>query len=202
MAAVSFDVFCGEIENAEYESEKLLIDREILKRLQIEKGSELTLDEIKDLVFVSQCYRAKNKAVWYLSQSDLSKKALYDKLLRTYSQKASAFAVEQMLKKGYLNDERYAENLAHRLFSQNVSVKAAVGKMLAKGVDLDLAKKAVAEYKDDNYLSAYRLLITKYKNKLSNEDDVRRTVQALLRRGFSYTDVKSALEKVKSSADE
>ena len=95
------------LEGAEYEGQNILVDKTILSRCDIKKGTQLNLDELKSLCLVSESYRAKNKAIWYLSRTDYSEKFLYDKLRRTFSQKASAFAVQQMVKKGYVNDEKY-----------------------------------------------------------------------------------------------
>ena len=192
LAAVTLFPTPEKMENGEYEGDKLLIDREILKRCEIYKNSDLTLEDIKQLIYVSECYRAKERAVWYLSKGDLSEKALFDKLKKSFSEKACAFAVAQMVKKGYLKDERYAENLARRLSDKNVSSRAAVGKMLEKGVPLELAKQVLEDYKSGDENKAYTLLTTKYKNKLENEDDLRRTIMALQRRGFSYSDIRAA----------
>ena len=202
LAAVSLFPLPEKIENAEYEEDKILIDREILKRCEISKDSELSLSDLRELCFVSECYRAKERAVWYLSKGDLSEKALFDKLNRGFSQKASAFAVAQMVKRGYIDDMKYAENLARRLAEKNVSGNAAVGKMLQKGVPLELAKRVLKDYKSTDLDKAYNLLINKYKNKLREEDGLRRTVAALQRRGFSYSDIKAALKRVSDENEE
>lgn len=202
LAAVSLFPGPEKIKEAEYEGDNILIDVEILKRCNILKGSELSLAELKELIFVSECYRAKERAVWYLSKGDLSEKALFDKLNRGFSQKASAFAVAQMVKRGYIDDKRYAENLARRLAEKNVSGNAAVGKMLQKGVPLELAKQVLKDYKSTDCDKAYNLLTCKYKNKLSNEDDLRRTIAALQRRGFSHSDIRTALNRVSNENEE
>lgn len=202
LAALSFFPVPEKIDGAEYEGEKILIDREILKRCEIFKNVELSLEELKDLVFVSECYRAKERAVWYLSRGDLSEKALFDKLKKHFSEKSAAFAVAQMIKRGYVDNKRYAENLAVSLSQKNVSASAAVGKMLGKGLPLDLAKEVLAEYKNTDSDKVYKLLNTKYKSKLENSDDVRRTVMALQRRGFSYGDIRAALKRISNENEE
>lgn len=183
-------------EDAEYEENKILIDREILDRCKIEKGTEISAEDLKELIFVSSCYRAKQRAVWYLSKGDISEKALFDKLKRNFSEKASAFAVEQMIKRGYLNDRKYAENLVRILSEKNISKNAAVGKMLQKGLPFELIKDVLKNYKSGDENRAYNLLITKYKNKLNNDEGIKKSVAALVRRGFSYSEVLTALKKI------
>lgn len=189
------------IVGAEYEGEKLLIDREILERCKIVKGSELSLEDIKELISASEAYRAKQRALWYLSKGELSKKGLYNKLRRAFSEKASTFATEQMVKRGYVDDRRYAELLARNLSQKNVSSSAAVGKMLEKGLELSLIKETLSEYKDNDLSRAVNLLNTKYKNKLS-EENVAKTIAALQRRGFSFEIIKSAIKQVDINCEE
>lgn len=201
LAAVSLLPEPEKINEAEYEGNKLLIDREILRRCNIEIGCELSNEEIKELVLVSESYRAKERAVWYLSKADTTEKALFEKLCRNFSEKAAAFAVAQMVKKGYVNDRRFAENYANSLINRNVSKRAALGKMLQKGVPLDMAKEVLSKRQEDESLAALTLLETKYKNKLSDEDGIRKTVAALYRRGFSYSDIKTALNEFSKKED-
>ena len=150
LAALTLSPLPPKIDCAEYENDRLLIDREILDRCKIKKGSALSFEEVKELVFVSESYRAKQRAIWYLSKSDLSEKGLYNKLRRSFSDKASAFATEQMIKRGYVDDRRYAENLARILSEKNISANAAVGKMLEKGLELTLAKEVLENYKSSD----------------------------------------------------
>lgn len=189
------------IEGACYEGEILLIDRVIIGRCNIEKGAELSLDEVKNLCYVSECYRAKNKAVWHLARTDYSEKALYDKLQRTFTKKASAFAVEQMVKKGYLNDERFALAQIERLKAKNASVKEIKQKLYLKGVPNELCA-SLLESQDltvSDYDRVLALIKSKFINKIADEENRRKTVQALRRRGFSFADINKALNKFNCS---
>ena len=185
----------NDIDGASYEGENLLIDRVIVGRCDIRKGSELSLNEVKDLCHVSECYRAKNKAVWYLSRTDYSEKSLYDKLRRTFTQKASAFAVGQMVQKGYINDERYALNLISKLKAKNSSLNEIKQKLFLKGVEKELCT-ALLEDNDlslGDYDRVLALINSKYINKIKDEENRRKTVQALRRKGFSFADIKRAI---------
>lgn len=190
----------ADLYGAEYEGERLLIDREIIARCDLKKGAVFSEDDIKQLVFVNQCYRAKTRAVYYLSRRDYSEKGLYDKLCKDFIPKAAAFAVEQMKNKGFLNDERYALNLIQNLRGKNRSGRDILNKLCLKGVPRDLAVRLIGE----NQLAltdkerAKALITAKYLNKIRDEDDRRKTVQALLRRGFPFADIKTALKEVLS----
>ena len=185
-----------DIEGAEYEGERLLIDKEIISRCDITKGTQLSLEDVKQLIFVSESYRAKNRAVWLLSGQDYSEKGLYNKLLKTFTEKASAFAVAQMKNKGYLDDKRYAIALVEKFKKQNMSKRRIKEKLSLKGVAKEISEEILGE--TDLSLSdvnrAVALIKSKYINKISNEEERKKTFQALARRGFSYSDIKKAME--------
>ncbi len=185
---------CG----GEYEGERLLIDKVILTRLHIKRGSELSIEDLEQLVYVSECYRAKQRAIWHLKGKDYSEKNLYDKLRRSFSDRAAAFAMSQMVQKGFLDDERYATRLIAKLKEKNLSRRECEAKLYLKGVP----KEILARLLEEEHLSlsdsdrALSLIKNKYLNKIKDEDGRRRTVQALQRRGFSYSDIKKALDSI------
>lgn len=186
------------LEGAEYEGDRLLIDREILNRCDIKEKTTLTDADLRQLVFVSECYRAKQRAVWLLSLSDTSEKALYDKLCRLFTKRAAAFGVEQMVKSGYLNDERYANGLVEKFKQSNLSLRQIKVKLAQKGISTELIKRLLSQEKDDlaerQRLSA--LVRAKYMNKLSDGEQIKKTVAALKRRGFSHTDIKAVIDNL------
>ena len=54
----------------------------------------------------------------------------------------------------------------------------------------------------EEYNRIILLLNTKYKSKLSDEKNINRTINALLRMGYSYSDIRKALGQVQcESAD-
>lgn len=184
-----------DIPGAVYENETVLIDRVILSRCDIGKGTELGEADLRELVLVSESYRAKQRAIWILSQGDASEQALYDKLCRNFTEPAAAFAVGQMVKKGYLNDRAYAERLIAKCKEKRLSRRATQSCLFEKGVPAAIVKEVMeqAGLQDSEVERAVALLQTKYKNKLADEEGIRKTVAALQRRGFSYSDIKTAL---------
>ncbi len=187
------------IDGAEYEKEQLLVDREILARCGINCNQELSEADVRELVRVSEAYRAKQRAVWFLSQGDLSERALYDKLCRNFTERAAAFAVAQMVEKGYINDYNYAERLIVKCKEKNLSKRAIKNQLFLKGVPTEIANTVLsnASLEESEISRAVALLKTKYKNKINTEEEIRKTVAALVRRGFSYSNIKTALKYLK-----
>ena len=185
-----------DISGAEYEGEKLLIDKEIAKRCDIAVGVDLTEEDVNQLVLVSESYRAKERAVWLLSKQDYSEKTLYQKLCRTYTKKASAFAVSQMVKKGYVSDERFAKRLISSCLAKNMSERQISGKLFQSGISEEISKSLLKDNKDLSKTEldrALELIRSKYINKIGDENSRKKTFNALMRRGFSVSDIKNAL---------
>lgn len=181
---------------AEYEGEKILIDKVIAARCDIAKGAVLSDADVKQLIFVSECYRAKERAVWLLSGQDYSEKGLYNKLLKVYTKEAAAFAVAQMQKKGFINDEKFAAALALKCKAKNMSKRQIAEKLFQNGISKEISDSLLntEETNNTDFECALKLIKSKYINKLSNPNDRQKTFAALMRRGFSSEDIKKAME--------
>ena len=189
---------------AEYEGEKLLIDKVIAARCDIVKGAELSEADLSELIYVSECYRAKERAIWHLSGQDYSEKGLYNKLIKTFTPKAAAFAIAQMQKKGFINDEKYAANLVLKFKSKNLSKRQMAEKLMQNGISKEISNKLLKVDEDlsaTDVSRAAELLKAKYINKIGDEEGRKKTFAALMRRGFSYSDIKKAFELVLRSDD-
>lgn len=174
--------------------ESLLIDSEVFALSGIKVGSELSREEMKELSRNSELKRAKSRAMWYLTGSDLSRRALSDKLRRSFSPEITAAAVERMCELGLVNDRKYAERLADSLlYEKCVAPRMALHQMMQKGVDRDLAREVLDGKTVEASAAIGELIERKYSSQLGNEKDVRRTFNALLRRGFSYSEVREAM---------
>ena len=183
---------------------ELLLDSELIIIEHIKVGTEI--DNIEELKYKSDFKRAKSRALWYLSRSDHSEKALIDKLRRGgFSEQASADAVARMAELGLINDEAYAKRLAEYLTSSGISKREAEQKLIAKGISRELAR-AFTESDEDEKDKIKYLLEHKYSKKLGDEESVKKVFAALIRKGFSYSDVKAALkdysEEIMYSEDE
>lgn len=180
----------------EYEGEKLLIDKTIAARCNISKGAEFTLDDIKQLIFVSECYRAKQRAIWLLSGQDYSKKTLYEKLLKNFSPKAAAFAVAQMVERGFVNDKNYAALLTNKCKAKNLSKRQIAQKLAKSGISKEISDSLLndAELEHTDLERVRNLIKIKYINKLSTKEDRQKTFAALMRRGFLADDIKKAIK--------
>ena len=175
--------------------EEVFIDSDVCRENYLKKGDTLNEEKLNDLVFQSQFQRAKSRAVWYLDRKDRTAKDLYNKLcLAGFDKKAVAKVIARLIEVGLIDDRRFAENYAARLMDCNVSKREAFAKMLQKGVSYDMAKEVLAECDTDESKQIEALINKKYRTKLLADGGVQKVYAALIRKGFSYEAVKTALK--------
>ncbi len=181
-----------------------------LDHIILEDGTELSLDsdlcdakklfpgcDISDpeaLTYESDYIRAKSRALWYLSRSDHSEKALKEKLIAAgFDPEACREAVSRMAELGLVDDESYARRLAEYLSASGSSKREIAFKLSQKGIPSDIVKDIISQDETDEKEKLLHLIETKYKNRLSGEKEIEKVFAALIRKGFSYSDVRSAL---------
>ncbi len=178
---------------------ELLIDSEIVAIKNLSAGS--VIENAADLLCESDEKRARSRAMWYLSRCDHSEKALFDKLIKGgFSYEASRAAVDRMVELGLIDDERYAARLCEFYSEAGKSLREQYTKLILKGVPGSIAKELTA--KDGDETDKIRHLIdSKYASKLQNDEGVQKVYAALIRKGFSYSDVKAALREYSENLD-
>ena len=170
------------------------LDTATLAENGITVGYTLDDDELKELIEKSDYRRAKEKALYLISGRDYSKKQLMDKIKKDSSEETAEEVCERMEELGLLNDENYARRLAHDLiYLKKLSVKGAKYKLMEKGIDRELCDEILEEFEVDPVEQLTEIIERKYADKLDDEKGRRRTIAALQRLGYSWSDIKSAL---------
>lgn len=175
--------------------EEVFIDNDVVSNNYLKKGDELDDEKLNGLIFESQYQRAKSRAVWYLDRKDRTSKELYNKLCQAgFEKKAVAKVIGRLTEVGLVDDYRFAENYANRLIESNVSKREALQKMLQKGVPYDMAKEVLSECEADENEQITALIDKKYRTKLMSDGGAEKVYAALVRKGFSFEAVKTALK--------
>ena len=162
-------------------------------------GTEITQEEWESLTDSIYFKKAVDKCYDLLSRRDHSVKELKTKLLRTVDEKNADKAIEKMLEYGYLDDEKYARNLVKYLAeSRNMSKNHIKQEMFKHGIPNEIINLVMEDYEFDNVSSVVDLIMTKYRNKLNNEDGNKKVIASLMRKGFSYSDIKNAFYRIEN----
>lgn len=162
-------------------------------------GTEITQEEWESLTDSIYYKKAVDKCYDLLSRRDHSVKELKTKLLRTVDEKNADKAIEKMLELGYLDDEKYARNLVKYLAqTRNMSKNHIKQEMFKRGIPNEIIILVMEDYEFDNVSCVVDLILTKYSNKLNNEDGNKKVIASLMRKGFSYSDIKNAFYRIEN----
>ena len=163
----------------------------------IKDGTDIDDDEWNELVAKINYKKAVDKCYDLLSRRDHSVKELKTKLLRTVDEKSAEAAIEKMLDLGYLDDEKYAQILVrHLIDTKNMSKNFVKQEMYKRGLSADIINDILENTEFDNSANCVELITTKYRNKLRAEGGKDKVIAALMRKGFSYYDIKHAFEMI------
>ncbi|MBD5113603.1 MAG: hypothetical protein HDT46_00110 [Ruminococcaceae bacterium] len=152
-------------------------------------------EEEKEIEYSSEYNRARKRAMYLLGSRDYSTACLKEKLLNNYSEETAERVIEDMKRYGFLDDDEYAKKLAASLIKgKKYGVYRAKSEMKRKGIDASTAEEALSAYEKEDYSEQLVALIQKkYSDKIQDRDDRRRTVSALVRRGYGFSEIKEAV---------
>ena len=157
-------------------------------------GSEITDEELYDLIETSKYNRAKEKALYLIEYRSRTKRELYDKLIVLFGESATKRAIERLEELGLLNDEKYAREYAEVLLDKKgFSRQRAEFELMKKGIDKDMIEEILDELEPEPVEQIKKLLQTKFARRLSNEKDLAKTVNALKAMGYRWSDINEAI---------
>ncbi len=139
-----------------------------------------------------------------LSYRDHSKKEMVTKLLQKgHKREYAENAAEKLAEYGYINDERYAQYLAESLSERKgKSVRAIKTELIQKGISREIADNITENLDIDPILRIIDLLNTKYARKISDEKGVKKTVVALQRLGYKWSDINAAFRRLEIETED
>jgi regulatory protein len=154
-------------------------------------------ERIGELRAESEERLAKERALRLLGQRAYTEKGLYDKLREKTDERAAAAAVARMAELGLVNDEDYARRYAEEvLATKGFSARRTIQELARRGVDRETAELALEELAPDPEQAIARVVRRKYMPRLGDEKGLARTVAALTRLGYRYSDIKSVIRNL------
>ncbi len=161
------------------------------------KLKEIDEEELAALESAVSFRRAFNAGMNLLSYRAHGKKELVNKLVsKKYDRSSAEKAVERLEELKLINDADFAEMLAKHLSERKgYSEKRVIQELLHRGIDRQTAENAVLTLDKNADERIIELLEKKYCRYLGDEKGRRRTFNALLRLGYSYSDINSAIRR-------
>lgn len=177
-------------------------DLDYFGSLCLHEGDDLTEQDLNLHLAESDYIRAKSRGMWFLDRADYSEKTLYEKIIAGgISATAAARAISRIKELGLLDDKRLALRLAEQMSEANVSKREAYAKLYQKGIPANVIKLVLEEVTFDEVTQVEAVIQKKYRYKMTDKAQIQKVYAALIRKGFSYSAVSSAIKKYTQEID-
>ena len=168
------------------------------------KLKEINDEELTELLDSVSFRRAFNKSLDLLSRRPYGVKELAKKLCEKGHEKESAEkACERLLELHLLNDEEYARILAKDLIERKkYGIKRVKQELSVRGISREIVENTVDSLDNDAENRIILVIKKKYINKLNDEKGRKRAIDGLMRLGYSYSEIKSALNHISEYSED
>ena len=179
----------------------LRLYRQTVEDFSLYSGMELSQERFEEICKSAEALSAKMRAVRIVSAANVSKKDLENRLVQKGEKPSAARqAVQWMEEMNLLDDEKTAEQIIHSCISKGYGLSRAKQVLYEKRIPKELWEAALADYPDQKEKISQFL-----KSRITDASDqkqVKRAVDSLLRRGHSYRVIREALNDLCFDADE
>ena len=175
--------------------------RQTVEDFGLYTGKELSDDEMKSLREAAGQMSAKMRAVRIVSASSVSKKDLQQRLVRKGEDPEQARnAVEWMSDLNLLDDARVAEQVVSRCIAKGYGLTRAKQALYEKRVPKEYWEDALSDYPDQT--ERIEDFLRSRLDAESSDKEIKKAIDALLRRGHSYGTIRRALNELQFDAEE
>ena len=175
--------------------------RQTVEDFGLYTGKELTDEEMSTLRNAAGQMSAKMRAVRIVSASSVSKKDLQQRLVQKGEDPLQAReAVQWMSDLNLLDDARVAEQVVSRCISRGYGLARAKQALYEKKVPKEYWDDALSDYPDQ--LEKIEEYLRDKLNGDSSEKEIKKAIDALLRRGHSYGVIRRALNGIDFETEE
>ena len=169
--------------------------------LGLYSGLELSEEEYERLQREAGKMSAKMRAVRIVAASNVSRRDLQSRLVRKGEDPEQASeAVRWMEDLNLVDDRRTARQIVERCAAKGYGKSRAKQALYEKQIPRELWEDALQDYPDMTD-SIYKFLCSKLRGEW-DERELKRVIDALLRKGHSYGQIRTALERLKIDADD
>ena len=180
---------------------KMALYRQTVEDFALYSGKELSDDEWKALQEHAGQMSAKMRAVRIVSASNVSKRDLEERLVRKGEDPRQAKeAVAWMADLHLVDDLNTAEQVVHSCITKGYGLQRAKQALYEKRIPKEYWEEALADYPDqmDKITSFLRSRL----DADSDEKQIKKAIDALIRRGHSYGKIREALNSISLDSDE
>lgn len=166
----------------------------------VAKGSKLTDGEYAAICAASSKALARLRAMQLISLRDMSAREMRRKLMEKGTGEQDAEdAAEWLQSLGYIDDARYAGLVVRHYAAKGYGASRIRAELSRRGVARELWDEALAELPERS--SAPLDFLRRRLRGGADEKDIKRAADALCRRGYSWEEIRSALESYRAELE-
>lgn len=167
-------------------------------------GDNIDIQELEAFKTAAGSRRAFNAALSFISRREHSSYELKQKLLRKFDEEDIEAAITRLEELDMVNDERFAQMYANELFEhKKFGISRIKNELYRKGIAReiidDTTENLKFETQEDNIQRIVDIISKKYYNKINDEKSRQRVFNSLVRLGYGYSDIKSAMREYDES---
>ncbi len=180
---------------------RLGLYRQTVEDFGLYPGRELTEEQFTALQTAAGQMSAKMRAVRIVSATSVSRRDLEDRLVRKGENPEQAReAVQWMAELHLVDDRNTAEQVVHSCISKGYGLQRAKQALYEKRIPREYWEEALADYPDQgDKITAF---LRSRLDAGSDEKQIKRTIDALLRRGHSYGAIRQALHTLSFESED
>lgn len=179
----------------------LRLYRQTVEDFGIYPGQEFTPEQFEKLKEAAGKMSAKMRAIRIISATSISRRDLEKRLVTKGEDPGQAKQAVEWLEDLHLVDDRNtAEQIVHSCISKGYGLARAKQALYEKRIPKQYWEEALADYPDqeDRILSFLKSRL----DADSDEKDIKRAVDALIRRGHNYRNIREALNRLSFDAED
>lgn len=174
--------------------------RQTVEDFGLYPGMELSDTTMEQLRAAAGAMSAKMRAVRIVAATNVSKRDLEHRLVSKGEDPEQAKnAVQWMSDLQLLDDRATAEQIVRRCIQKGYGLPRAKQALYEKRIPKEYWDEVLADYPDQ--LESIIKFLEKRLEKNHDEKTIRRAIDALMRRGHSYTDIRRGLEQLSLEED-
>lgn len=175
--------------------------RQTVQDFSLYAGAELTDEQKSALDRAAGAMSAKMRAVRIVSATSVSKQELERRLIQKGEDAVYAYqAVAWMCEHSLVDDRKTAEQIVERCISRGYGISRAKQALYEKRIPKQYWDEVLADYPDQ-----MEAIISFLRGKLPEDfqrRDLQKAIEALIRRGHSYPDIRRGLEQLSLDTDD
>ena len=185
------------------DGETLTVYEGALTQFYIYPGKDLSTEVKEALLAADREQGLRSRAMDILDRRAMSRKELIDKLVQKGEDRDQAEqAADWLVQIGQINEEEYAGAIVRHYGAKGYGRKRIEQELWRRGVEKEAWDQAFTEMPEDTDETIDRFIESKLRGEIPDRKEEKRVTDALMRRGYSWDEIRSAMRRHVESVEE